>query len=158
MHFHRDPRFGPPLAQHGQTAIGAAVGTCDEALRDFLLLFFFLSIGASLDLSTLGQDLSRAIVILDGNHDYISRAAGPRLTVRPVIKADRDCAGAAAASVIAKVARDDLMVGLHDDLPAYQWVRNKGYASPEHRAAILEHGVSDHHRVSWAFAGAPTLF
>ena len=93
-----------------------------------------------------------------GLMSVLERAPGPGLRVQPVVKADRDCAGAAAASVIAKVARDELMVRLHDDLPAYQWVRNKGYASPEHRAAILEHGVSDHHRLSWAFAGAPTLF
>ena len=67
-------------------------------------------------------------------------------------------ASAAAASVLAKVARDDLMVGLHDEAPAYQWARNKGYASAEHRAAIRSHGLSAHHRASWAIADAPTLF
>ena len=99
-----------------------------------------------------------AIVLLDGNHDYITPAGGAGLHVRPVVKADRDCASAAAASVLAKVARDDLMVGLHDDEPVYQWVRNKGYASAEHRAAIRSHGLSAHHRASWAIADAPTLF
>ena len=59
-----------------------------------------------------------------------------------MIKADRDCASAAAASVIAKVARDALMTELHDELPAYNWARNKGYASPDHREAIREHGIS----------------
>ena len=54
-----------------------------------------------------------------------------------MIKADRDCASAAAASVIAKVARDALMTELHDELPAYNWARNKGYASPDHREAIV---------------------
>ncbi|MCR2826789.1 ribonuclease HII, partial [Microbacterium sp. zg.Y909] len=44
------------------------------------------------------------IVLLDGNHDYITPAGGSGLHVRPVVKADRDCASAAAASVIAKVA------------------------------------------------------
>lgn len=139
----------------------SAIGWASSAEIDEIGILPALGLAARralAELSAHGVDVSAAIVILDGNHDYISRAAGPQLTVRPVIKADRDCAGAAAASVIAKVARDDLMVGLHGDLPAYQWVRNKGYASPEHRAAILEHGVSDHHRVSWAFAGAPTLF
>jgi ribonuclease HII len=74
-----------------------------------------------------------------------------------VIKADRDCASAAAASVIAKVARDALMTDLHDETPAYQWARNKGYASVEHRQAIDLHGLSPHHRASWAIAPA-TLF
>ena len=36
--------------------------------------------------------------------------------------------------------------------------RNKGYASPDHREAIRVHGLSDHHRASWAIADAPTLF
>ena len=99
-----------------------------------------------------------AIVILDGNYDYISPAGGGALRVRPVIRADRDCASAAAASVIAKVARDDVMTRLHDEHPMYQWARNKGYASAEHRAAIRSHGLSAHHRASWAIGDAPTLF
>jgi ribonuclease HII len=99
-----------------------------------------------------------AIVLLDGNYDYITPAGGAGLRVRPVIKADRDCASAAAASVIAKVARDALMTQLHDDHPVYQWASNKGYASPDHREAIQEHGLSPQHRASWAIADWPTLF
>jgi ribonuclease HII len=98
-----------------------------------------------------------AVVVLDGNYDYITAAGASGLTVQPVIKADRDCASAAAASVIAKVARDALMTDLHDETPAYQWARNKGYASVEHRQAIDLHGLSPHHRASWAIAPA-TLF
>lgn len=98
-----------------------------------------------------------AIVILDGNHDYITPAGGAGLRVQPIIKADRDCASAAAASVLAKVARDELMVGLHDEHPSYEWARNKGYASLAHRAAIRAHGLSSHHRSSWAISDAPTL-
>lgn len=105
-----------------------------------------------------GVALTDAIVILDGNHDYISPAGSLECAVRPVIKADRDCASAAAASVLAKVARDTLMVDLHDDAPVYEWHRNKGYASAVHRAAIAEHGISAHHRSSWAIGGGPELF
>lgn len=100
----------------------------------------------------------QAVVLLDGNYDYISPSGGTGLAVRPVVKADRDCASAAAASVIAKVARDALMATLHDDLPVYDWARNKGYASAGHRAAIRAHGLSAHHRASWAIADAPALF
>ncbi|MCC2032355.1 ribonuclease HII [Microbacterium allomyrinae] len=116
------------------------------------------SIRAIADLRAQGVVPEDAIVVLDGNYDYISPAGGRGLTVRPVIKADRDCASAAAASVIAKVARDALMTELHDELPAYNWARNKGYASPDHREAIRAHGISSHHRASWAIADAPTLF
>jgi ribonuclease HII len=115
------------------------------------------AIRALADLRAHGIALEEGIVILDGNYDYITAAGATGLTVQPVIKADRDCASAAAASVIAKVARDAVMTGLHDDLPAYQWARNKGYASAEHRMAIDEHGLSPHHRASWSIAPA-TLF
>ena len=116
------------------------------------------TIRALADLRAHGVVPEQAIVILDGNYDYITPAGATGLLVRPVIKADRDCASAAAASVIAKVARDALMTGLHDEAPAYGWARNKGYASPDHREAIREHGLSRHHRSSWSIADAPTLF
>ena len=116
------------------------------------------AVRAIADLRAHGVVPEEALVILDGNHDYITPAGESKLTVRPIIKADRDCASAAAASVIAKVARDALMTGLHDDLPAYGWARNKGYASLDHRDAITTHGMSVHHRHSWAIAAAPTLF
>jgi ribonuclease HII len=55
----------------------------------------------------------------------------------------------AAASVIAKVHRDRLMIDRHALEPRYGWAGNKGYASPEHMAAIREHGPSDFHRRTW---------
>ncbi len=116
------------------------------------------AVRAIADLRAHGVVPEDAVVILDGNHDYITPAGERGLRVRPVIKADRDCASAAAASVIAKVARDTVMAGLHDDLPVYGWARNKGYASLDHREAISAHGMSVHHRHSWAIAAAPTLF
>ncbi|WP_159500076.1 ribonuclease HII [Microbacterium sp. 18062] len=103
-----------------------------------------------------GVQIGEALVILDGSHDYISAAGALECAVRPIVKADRDCASAAAASVLAKVARDGLMVDLHGTEPVYVWDRNKGYASAEHRAAISAHGMSSHHRASWAIAGTPT--
>jgi ribonuclease HII len=109
-------------------------------------------------LATQGIVFDGAIVLLDGNHDYISLVGSVGCRVQPVVKADRDCASAAAASVVAKVARDTHMVELHETAPVYLWERNKGYASLEHRSAIREHGLSSHHRSSWAIAEAPTLF
>ena len=105
-----------------------------------------------------GVALDQALVLLDGNHDYVSKVHPAPLRVRPVIKADRDCASVSAASVIAKVARDGYMAQLHEEHPVYQWNRNKGYASPEHRDAIRSTGLSPFHRSSWAIADVPTLF
>lgn len=110
------------------------------------------------DLRAQGVEVEDALVILDGNHDYITPIASVGRGVRPVIKADRDCASASAASVIAKVARDEYMGDLDAQAPVYCWSRNKGYASAEHRAAIESHGLSAHHRASWSIAAAPTLF
>lgn len=139
----------------------SAVGWADAAEIDRVGIIRALGLAALraiADLRAFGVVPEEAIVILDGNHDYITPAGGAGLRVQPIIKADRDCASASAASVIAKVARDAHMVGLHDEVPAYQWLRNKGYASPEHRDAIREHGLSGYHRASWSIADAPTLF
>ena len=65
------------------------------------------------------------------------------------MKADLSCASVAAASVLAKVTRDRLMVELAGSYPAYGWHSNKGYAAPEHRAALLEIGPCEEHRRSW---------
>ncbi|MDR2294045.1 MAG: ribonuclease HII [Microbacterium sp.] len=108
-------------------------------------------------LAALELDPTEGIVILDGNHDYISPAGGWGYRIRPVIKGDRDCASASAASVLAKVERDALMERLHVDSPVYGWDHNKGYASQAHREAIEAHGISAHHRASWSFSGN-TLF
>lgn len=56
----------------------------------------------------------------------------------------------AAASIIAKLARDRIMESLHDTHPIYGWNTNVGYPSPAHKAAIKKHGVTIHHRKSFA--------
>ena len=103
-------------------------------------------------------------VLLDGNHDYLTlpeQAAlfGPPLVVERVppvvtmIKADLRCAAVAAASILAKTARDEIMVGLAEEHPEYGWAVNKGYSAPEHVAALAEHGPTPHHRMSWRLPG-----
>jgi ribonuclease HII len=55
----------------------------------------------------------------------------------------------AAASIIAKVTRDRMMVALHEAHPGYNWRSNKGYGTPEHYAGLKRHGVTAHHRRSF---------
>ena len=87
-------------------------------------------------------------VILDGTHDWLSAKAGG-LEVVFRAKADRDCVSVAAASIIAKVARDRLMCELGEGLPAYGWASNMGYASEGHIQALKDFGPTEHHRLSW---------
>jgi ribonuclease HII len=139
----------------------SAVGWAASTEIDEVGIIRALGLAAHRALSGLaaqGVVFDDAIVLLDGNHDYISLVGSVGCRVQPVVKADRDCASAAAASVVAKVARDTYMMELHATAPVYLWERNKGYASLEHRSAIREHGLSTHHRASWAIADAPTLF
>jgi len=156
-----EPRRAEVAARAASWVSASAVGWASSAEIDDIGIIRALGLAtvrALADLRAHGVVPEEAIVILDGNHDYITPAGERGLLVRPVIKADRDCASAAAASVIAKVARDALMTDLHDELPEYCWARNKGYASPDHREAIEMHGLSAHHRSSWAIADWPTLF
>lgn len=156
-----EPRRADVAARAAAWVNASAVGWASAREVDEVGIMRALGLAALraiADLRAGGIVPEEAIVILDGNHDYITPAGGAGLVIRPIVKADRDCASAAAASVVAKVARDAFMTDLHDEFPAYQWSRNKGYASPEHRAAIRELGLSMHHRASWAIADAPTLF
>jgi len=66
-----------------------------------------------------------------------------------VWKGDRVAACIAAASVVAKVTRDRIMVDLHDRWPSYAFNEHKGYVTPEHQAALREHGPCPEHRFSY---------
>lgn len=67
-----------------------------------------------------------------------------------IVKGDARCLSIAAASIVAKVARDRRMVDLAQQFPGYGWDRNAGYPTREHRAALLNLGVTAHHRRSFA--------
>jgi ribonuclease HII len=64
-------------------------------------------------------------------------------------KADARCLSVAAASIVAKVARDRLMVALDQELPGYGFARHKGYGTRQHREALTRLGPSPIHRMSW---------
>jgi ribonuclease HII len=74
---------------------------------------------------------------------------------RAVIHGDARCTAIAAASIVAKVTRDRLMLELHNRDPRYGFDRHKGYATKDHLAAVSEHGYSEVHRRSFR---PPTLF
>lgn len=66
-----------------------------------------------------------------------------------IIKGDSKYMSIAAASVLAKTCRDDYMNKIHQEFPMYNWKKNKGYPTKEHRAAIKEFGITKYHRKSF---------
>lgn len=82
-------------------------------------------------------------VLMDGN------PLGACPCERSVVHGDARIACIAAASIVAKVTRDEMMVELDAEYPGYHLGQSKGYASPEHIQAIREHGLTPQHRVSF---------
>lgn len=83
--------------------------------------------------------------LIDGN-----RAPGLSIPCRMIVKGDGRSLSIAAASVVAKVTRDRLMVQLHAQYPDYGWAQNMGYPTAAHREALIRHGITAHHRRSFA--------
>jgi len=112
---------------------------------------------ALLSLHEAGALVRESVILLDGSHDWLTPALQSPVRVITRVKADRDCASVAAASVVAKVHRDRLMIDAHDSTPGYGWSSNKGYGSAGHFAAIAQLGATDFHRRTWLHAGESVL-
>jgi ribonuclease HII len=93
----------------------------------------------------LAPELAPDLAIVDGN-----RAPALACRVRTLVDGDALCLSIAAASIVAKVTRDRLMVALDAECPGYGFAAHKGYSTPEHLAALKALGASPHHRVSFA--------
>ena len=104
---------------------------------------------ALIGLHEAGVPVGEAVVVLDGSHNWLTPALSSPLRVVTRTKADRDCAVVAGASVVAKVERDGVMIGLSEQHPGYGWEGNKGYGSAGHFEAIGLIGPTDHHRRTW---------
>jgi ribonuclease HII len=89
-------------------------------------------------------DCRPRLVLVDGN-----KAPHVDCTTRAIVQGDAKCLSIAAASIVAKVARDAMMAELARDYPHYGFDRHKGYGTREHHAAIARHGVTPHHRRSF---------
>lgn len=80
--------------------------------------------------------------------DYVANFKSP-IRFESIIRGDQKIFSIACASIVAKVYRDRLMTKLHKKYPQYNWAKNKGYGSVEHRRAIKKHGLSHLHRKSF---------
>ncbi len=161
-------RMVPPIRRW---ALAYAVGHSSPAEIDEIGIMGGLRLAGTRALAAIAaKGVVPDLVILDGNHDWLTPPdelgllafadERPHPTVPPVttmIKADLKCSSVAAASVLAKVERDAMMVALDPDHPAYGWAVNKGYAAPEHMMALEVHGPCVQHRRSWRLPGVVEL-
>jgi len=85
------------------------------------------------------------LVLIDGN--LIPR--GLTLPARAIVRGDAVSLSIAAASIVAKIRRDRIMWDLAQQFPGYGWERNAGYPSKSHKEALLNLGVTPHHRRSF---------
>ncbi|MBX2949915.1 MAG: ribonuclease HII [Crocinitomicaceae bacterium] len=132
-----------------EQAIAWAVGIIDNTEIDEIniLKASFKAMHQAVD----QLDVRPEQLLIDGNR-FIPYPGIPHLCM---IKGDGRFMNIAAASVLAKTYRDDLMNALHEQFPVYGWDQNKGYPTKAHRSGIEQHGVTPFHRMSFTLL-APT--
>lgn len=126
--------------QHVAIAIGVGSASCEEIDEVNILQATFLAMRRAIAEAAIAECL-----LVDGNR-AIPQTALPQQTI---VKGDGLSLSIAAASVMAKVTRDRLMVALDAEFPPYGFARHKGYGTKAHYAALAEHGLTAHHRRSF---------
>ena len=98
-----------------------------------------------MSLAAARLDPAPGFLAIDGNR-FRTRL---ELPYRCIVKGDATYASIAAASVLAKTYRDDYMMRIAEEYPVYNWQKNKGYPTREHREAVMRYGLSPYHRMSF---------
>ncbi|MCA0379637.1 MAG: ribonuclease HII [Actinobacteria bacterium] len=140
--------LAPLVAEWGQGEVGY-VSAAEIDARGITWALGEAGRRALLRLHGSGVPVARAVILVDGKHDWLSPVLRSPLNVRTMVGGDRAVATVAAASVRAKVDRDRVMREAHEAEPHYAWASNKGYGAKVHYEAIAEHGLSEQHRASW---------
>jgi len=131
-----------------EKALSWAMGICDQTEIDQINI---LNASILAMHKALGQlSLLPQHILVDGNrfkpYEQIPHTC--------FVKGDGRYMSIAAASILAKTYRDDYMMKIHADFPAYGWDRNKGYPTQKHREAISLLGITEHHRKSFRLTDA----
>ena len=129
-----------PVIQEQAVAYGIGLASEQEIDEINILQATFLAMRRALDQLSVRPDLA----LIDGN-----RETDFGLPVKTVVKGDSLSANIAAASILAKVTRDDIMIQLSEQYPEYGFEIHKGYGTKAHYAALAEHGLSAIHRRSF---------
>ncbi len=104
----------------------------------------------AMERAVLGLSLTPTLLRIDGNQIPKFASCQATYNAEPVIGGDRTVPAISAASILAKVCRDRLVIRLHRRFPVYGLDRNKGYPTPEHLRALDAHGPCAAHRRSFA--------
>lgn len=130
-----------PFIEEHATAFAVSFVSPEEIDRINILNASFLAMHRSIDQLNLIPEL----LLIDGNRFK----AYQDIEHVCIIKGDGKYKSIAAASVLAKTYRDEYMEQLHLDFPIYNWKKNKGYPTKDHRIAIEQNGECVHHRMSF---------
>ena len=130
-----------PIIEKEAIAWAVCMSTTEEIDKLNILNASFKAMHAAID-----QLATRPELLLIDGHIFPAYFG---ITHQCIIKGDGKYASIA-ASILAKTHRDEYMLRLHDDFPHYGWKTNKGYGTPEHLQGIDLHGVTPHHRLSFA--------
>lgn len=129
-----------PLIQQQAIAYGIAFASQEEIDEINILQATFLAMKRALEQLTVTPDLA----LIDGN-----RMTDFGLPARTIVKGDSLSANIAAASILAKVTRDDLMVRIGEEYPGYGFEIHKGYGTKAHYAALEKLGPCPVHRMTF---------
>jgi ribonuclease HII len=128
-----------------QGCFGIGMASVEEIDEINILQATFLAMQRAVGEMVSSFSLEPDMILIDGSHT-------PKLPypAQFLIKGDALSISIGAASILAKVTRDQIMQNLHTEFPVYGWDGNAGYGTPEHLAAIAKHGPCPHHRKSFA--------
>jgi ribonuclease HII len=129
-----------PLIKEAAVAYGIGIATHEEIDEINILQATYLAMERAIQALSVKPELA----LIDGN-----RAKDFGLPVETVVKGDSRSASIAAASILAKVTRDDMMLELANTYPQYGFEIHKGYGTKAHYAALDAHGISPIHRMSF---------
>ncbi len=131
------------IIQQEAVAWAVASVSAEDIDRINILQASYLAMHLALDQLAVVPEL----LLIDGNRFKPYK----EIKYHCIVKGDGKYASIAAASILAKTHRDDLMVSLHEQFPHYHWKENKGYGTSVHREAIRQHGICGFHRKSFLF-------
>lgn len=131
-------------------AYGVGIVSAKEIDEINILNASFLAMHRAIDQLKVRPEL----LLIDGNR------FNPYKGIRHqcIVGGDAKYQSIAAASILAKTTRDHIMEEYHKEFPQYNWLKNKGYPTPEHKNAVAEHGVSPIHRMTFNMAIQLKLF